>query len=151
MLVLLLRSMAPSRRKLRRDAHGRFCSASLTDGKEECCKVGNNVGCCQAAQDQWLDNITAEELYAWKTTARKSERHSGKPLFDGICFSCGALLWRPNHVKYVVKTGLSAIHSPPILRKYPNLPRSLPYEAELKSTGTSCWMACADCASDWTR
>ena len=143
--------MAPSRRKLRRDVHGRFCSAFFTDDKEGCREVGNNVGRRQVAREQWLDNVTAEELYAWKTTARKSEKHSGKPLFDGICFSCGALLWRPNHVKYVVKTGLSAIRSPPVLRKYPNLLRSLPYEAEVKSIGTSCWLACADCASDWTR
>ena len=110
----------------------------------------DSMGNRQAPSQDWIDNLDARDLKRWKMYAAKCKQHQQKQLFDGVCFSCATLLWTPHHLHYLRKTDAQLLGSPPLRRKYKNLPTWLTCDTNIEHIGP-CWMACRDCAHRWDR
>ena len=136
-------------RKRARNCRGRFQRRDAPSSDDDCFKdVADQQ--CQAQSQFWIDNVSINQLRSWQRSANISNEHGSEQIFDGICFACGALLWRPYHVHYIAKTGSAQLRHPPILKKFARIPEFLSYDVPIEGCGRA-WLACNNCAIDWQR
>ena len=87
-------------------------------------------------------NITAQQLQQLYDYWKEANALANEPLFEGVCYKCGCLLWNPNHCNTIAKDNDS--EQAPILCLYSRIPDFLPYE-KVARDGSTKWLCCNVC------
>ena len=107
-----------------------------TDNKTHFSNVHHNI----PLENDVEPNVTESELKTWRQYYKYQEKLAQTPLFDGLCYKCGTLLFSSPSGHTFAKLKLPDEQIAPITCMYTSLP-NIPYECD---NGKS-WKCCYRC------